>query len=140
MMNSQRFLFVLILISLSILSFSACSTSTNNSWVLDGGSSVYFENRQMIRTKIVEGWNPSVGAPSGRANRKHCQAEFNIVINADGELVAFKFVQKSRFKTWNEELERAVKAAAPFGPMPAAILSNKGVVDFTYKVYVSDKD
>jgi outer membrane biosynthesis protein TonB len=64
----------------------------------------------------------------------------HVEINADGELVAFKFSQRSRFKTWNEELERAVKAASPFGPMPAALLGNRGIVDFTFRFYVSDKD
>lgn len=130
---------VLLILSLATLC-TACSTKSNNAWVLDGGSSAYFEHRQAIRSKIVEAWNASVGAPSGKANRKRCQSEVQVVINADGELVNFKFVQKSKFKVWNDELERAVKAASPYGPMAAAILNSKGLVDFTFKFYVSDKD
>lgn len=133
--------FSVFVILAATVGFSSCSaTSTSNNWVLDGGSSAYFETRQAIRTKIVEGWNPYVGAPSGRANRKRCQNEFNIVLNADGELTSFKFTQRSRFKAWDAEVERAVKAASPFGPMPAAVLNTKGTVDFTFKIYVSDKD
>lgn len=120
---------------------SACqSIQSNNAWVLDGGSSVYFEVRQDIRTKIVNGWNSHRGAPTTRSQRRRCQSEVQIVLNSEGKIVHFKFVQKSAFKTWNDEIERAVKEAAPFGELPPSILDAKGLADFNFKFYVTDKD
>jgi len=82
---------------------------------LDTTKSKYISYFKHIKDKLYLVWRYPLGA---RANAIQGTVRILFVINRQGELTEVKILQSSGFSILDREAQRALRAAAPFGPFP----------------------
>jgi len=82
--------------------------------------------RTVIRNKIRPSW-----APVGRAMSAQKEARFELKIESNGRVSRSRMTQSSGNRDFDQSVERALKKASPFPPLPSAFGGQAAILDLS---------